>query len=560
MSGLFRRKSSRRSEGSEGSEPQPGAADAPAQTPAEPGGHESLLRDPAAPAEDTTRVIERRDPRRPLRLRAPVYAQPQPAGGAFTPPPVYPAPQAYAPEAVVPVADLPAGLDPDELAAAPHTSARRGKLRRRVAFLRAAREVLLRDLGGFMYELHRTAHDHEAEAHRRLREIKLERLTRVDAELHELEVLLDDVRRQVLIREPGVGGECPQCGELYGSAAHFCSQCGLPLTDAARRELARVEPVVAAPQPVVTDQPTEEFSPLDPDHPAAGADFQWPNQNPSWTSTPTGMTGSEDPTRVDQPAAFTGAAGESATAAAAGAAAAAALRGEAEASASGGETAWPARARRRAARLRQRSARRADERRRRGDGRRRGTAASRRADAATAGETPAAAEEDAPTAGETARPARRGADGERAGASAAARAARPTTRRGRRRAATVRARRRERGRRRDGAAARRDDASAAGDEDAAPATTDASAASVTARTWRRVTRPRARRARRAAAMRRRVARTWVRSARAGRRAVRARSRGMRVPCAMVRFSVPWSVSNEHDAVTASGAADAGGAA
>ncbi len=118
-----------------------------------------------------------------------------------------------------PIADLPAGLDPDELAAAPGTSARRGKLRRRAAFLRAAREVLLRDLGGFVYELHRTAHDMEHEAHRRLRETKLTRLSRVDAELHEIETRLDDFRRQVLVREPGVGGDCPQCGELFSSWA-----------------------------------------------------------------------------------------------------------------------------------------------------------------------------------------------------------------------------------------------------------------------------------------------------------------------------------------------------
>src|SRR4051794_33371561 len=300
MSGLFRRLSSRRSDGSEGHEPPPGAADAPAPTPAEPGGHESLLRDPAAPAEDATRVI----PEPPAPIPEPAYVPPQPAAGnAFTAPPVYPAPHAYVPEPV-PVADLPAGLDPDELAASPHTSARRGRLRRRVAFLRAAREVLLRDLGGFVYEIPRPAHDHEAEAHRRLREIKLDRLTRVDAELHELEVLLDDVRRQVLIREPGVGGECPQCGELFGSAAHFCSQCGLPLTESARREMARVQPVVAPLEPPVTDQTTQEFSPLDPDHPAAGADFQWPNQNPSWTSAPTDVTASEAPTRVEQPAPF----------------------------------------------------------------------------------------------------------------------------------------------------------------------------------------------------------------------------------------------------------------
>ena len=192
-----------------------------------------------------------------------------------------------------PVADLPAGLDPDELAAAPGTSARRGKLRRRIAFLRAARELLLRDLGGFIYELHRTAHDIEHEAHRRLRETKLARLSRVDAELHELEFRLDDVRRQVLVREPGVGGECSHCGELYASSAHYCSNCGNPLTESARRELAKAQapaaepeaivPVVtppgaAEPQPATADQPTQEIGPLDPNHPSAEPEFQWPSR------------------------------------------------------------------------------------------------------------------------------------------------------------------------------------------------------------------------------------------------------------------------------------------
>lgn len=232
-------------------------------------------------------------------------------GAQLAPAPGYPA-AAYPgvpgqPEDVVPVADLPAGLDADELAAAPPTSARRGKLRRRAAFLRAAREVLLRDLGGFVYELHRTAHDMEHGAHRRLRETKLGRLTRVDIELHQIETRLDDVRRQVLVREPGVGGECPECGELFSSSAHFCSHCGLPLTESARKALAaRVaapEPALApdpviAPIPVATapvDQPTQEIPALDPDHPSAtSADFQWPSR-PSEAAAPTDATQLETP-------------------------------------------------------------------------------------------------------------------------------------------------------------------------------------------------------------------------------------------------------------------------
>src|SRR3954469_9334251 len=224
MSGLFRRLSIRRSEGPDGVEPaaqaEPGTADAPTTAPTEPGGHESLLADPAAQT-------------RPQPEPAPVVVHPLVEAPPEAPP--------------LPVSDLPAGLDPDELAAAPLPSARRSRLRRRISFLRAAREVLLRDLGGFIYEIHRTAADIEHEAHRRLREIKLTRLTRLDAELHALELQLDDVRRHVLVREPGVGGECPHCGELFGSDAHFCAHCGQPLTETARKALARMATAEPAP-------------------------------------------------------------------------------------------------------------------------------------------------------------------------------------------------------------------------------------------------------------------------------------------------------------------------
>ena len=163
----------------------------------------------------------------------------------------------------------PRALTPTSSPPRPATSARRGKLRRRVAFLRAAREVLLRDLGGFMYEVHRTAHDVEAEAHRRLRETKLVRLARVDAELHEIEMRLDDVRRQVLVREPGVGGECPHAASSSAAAAHYCSQLRPPAdrgrarSDLAARTAAPPEPSGA--DPVIA--PTPEVAPRAPTSP-----------------------------------------------------------------------------------------------------------------------------------------------------------------------------------------------------------------------------------------------------------------------------------------------------
>ena len=233
MTGLLRRLTHRRAAGPAGSEapsgPAAGASDASSTARIEPDGERSLLVDPGQAA-----------------------GQGEPAK-----PPAAPS-------------DLPAGLDPAELERTPASSARRGRLRRRLRFLRAARELLLRDLGGFVFELHRTARDAEHEGHRRLREIKLARLDQVETELHALEQRLHDSRPRVVVREaklerlarvdeelrelerrladpradavvrvPGLGGECPECGELHASDASFCAHCGTPLNERARRARAK---------------------------------------------------------------------------------------------------------------------------------------------------------------------------------------------------------------------------------------------------------------------------------------------------------------------------------
>jgi hypothetical protein len=159
-----------------------------------------------------------------------------------------PAPAAEQGTAVLPPEpdgrDLPAGVDPGQLAAAP-TSARRGRLRRRVRYLRAVREILLRDLGGFYYEAQRS--EQGADGHRRLLDAKAARLATLDAELQELEARLGDPRSQTVLREPGIGGTCPQCGELYASNARFCSRCGAPLggRNARRAATPTVPPVTS---------------------------------------------------------------------------------------------------------------------------------------------------------------------------------------------------------------------------------------------------------------------------------------------------------------------------
>lgn len=121
--------------------------------------------------------------------------------------------------ALEPVGGSPAELDP--VVGAPPTTRRRGRLRRRLRHLRRVRELLMRDLGGFVFELHRMPDGDGSD----VMDAKLRRLGAVDAELRELERLLAD-RRALVVREPGIGGACPNCGELFGSEARFCWACG----------------------------------------------------------------------------------------------------------------------------------------------------------------------------------------------------------------------------------------------------------------------------------------------------------------------------------------------
>jgi hypothetical protein len=132
---------------------------------------------------------------------------------------------------------VPAGTDLDALVGDRPDTRRRSRMRRRLRHLRKVRELLLRDLGGLVFEVHRSsdrttaAHPSEVVAR------KLERLDAVTAEIHDLEAVLDD-RRPAIVREPSIGGTCPLCGELHGSDARFCWACGTPLAPGAARPVA----------------------------------------------------------------------------------------------------------------------------------------------------------------------------------------------------------------------------------------------------------------------------------------------------------------------------------
>src|SRR4051795_6540473 len=140
---------------------------------------------------------------------------------------------------------LPAGVDLDRLVGERPTTARRRRLRRRLRHLRSVREVLLRDLGGLVLEVHRSGRAGD-EGPSQLIAGKLARLDAVTDELRELESVLGEPRGTVL-REPGIGGTCPACGELFGSDARFCWACGTPVAPGAARPVLETRRAATAP-------------------------------------------------------------------------------------------------------------------------------------------------------------------------------------------------------------------------------------------------------------------------------------------------------------------------
>jgi hypothetical protein len=152
-----------------------------------------------------------------------------------------PAPVAEA-AVVLPEPQGPAGLDPAEAALRP-PAGRRGRLRRRLRYLRRARELMLRDLGGLVFEIHRTGGG-DMTSHAPVVAGKVDRLRQVDAESIALETALDAPRGEAVVFQPGVGGTCAVCGELYASTARFCSECGTSTTAVVATEEPAPSPVV----------------------------------------------------------------------------------------------------------------------------------------------------------------------------------------------------------------------------------------------------------------------------------------------------------------------------
>jgi hypothetical protein len=135
----------------------------------------------------------------------------------------------------------------------------RGKLRRRLRFLRRTRELAFRDIGGLMFDMRRFGRDRPD-----LVEAKIGALAAVDQELRALERVLDDRRPIHELREPGITS-CARCGALHASDSNFCPNCGLQI--GGPRAMGEVGGAIAAPPqppPLQTAPPAPAVAPGQP--------------------------------------------------------------------------------------------------------------------------------------------------------------------------------------------------------------------------------------------------------------------------------------------------------
>jgi hypothetical protein len=192
---------------------------------------------PAAPEQATTHRASVPSPAMDLTTRLPATpVAPAPA----------PAPAQVDPAAAETVVAEPAPRRPGFRA--------RGRMRRRLRYLRKLRELQARDLGGLVFDLRRFERKRDD-----LIAQKIDHIRACDDELRALELALDERRDLRDVREPGIGGTCPRCFAVFGSADRFCANCGAALGGAvqgpAQVPLAPTSPPAqpapaAAPPPV----------------------------------------------------------------------------------------------------------------------------------------------------------------------------------------------------------------------------------------------------------------------------------------------------------------------
>lgn len=170
--------------------------------------------------------------------------------------------------------------------------AERGRMRRRTRFLRKARELALRDLGGLVFEMHRFGQQTSDALL-----AKLSTLGQVDAELRALEAALGRGHGVTVLHEVGIAA-CPRCAAIHGRDDRFCPGCGLAFDSHAERPIATSPVSIPGPgaRPHASAAPTAAPAPAPSStHPAS---TDTPPTSGSPTSPPTTTPPTPPPTPI----------------------------------------------------------------------------------------------------------------------------------------------------------------------------------------------------------------------------------------------------------------------
>jgi hypothetical protein len=181
----------------------------------------------------------------------------------------------------------------------------RGRMRRRARFLRKARELAYRDLGGLVFNLHRYSQRNDP-----LVIAKLATLGHIDAELRALETTLGAQQPVTVLREAGITA-CARCAAIHSSEDRFCPNCGLSMGRHADLPIAGAPATPAAsgpPVPQASPAPASGATPAParaPESTAAAPRLQTPTggRSPIPASTPATPSPASTPTPSPPPGA-----------------------------------------------------------------------------------------------------------------------------------------------------------------------------------------------------------------------------------------------------------------
>ncbi len=177
--------------------------------------------------------------------------------------------------------------------------AARGRVRRRARFLRKARELAYRDLGGLVFNLHRFGQRNDA-----LVLAKLTTLSHIDAELRTLELALAEHRPVTVLREAGITA-CPRCAAIHSSEDHFCPNCGLSIGRRVEQPATAQSNSAAAPAPAggPPAQAGPDAAPSGGARPGAASPAPIQAAGPTTRTTPATPSAADSPAEDDQPTA-----------------------------------------------------------------------------------------------------------------------------------------------------------------------------------------------------------------------------------------------------------------